>query len=185
MAIALPVCSLPLTVPDQTVEYRNMRVKLSPLHLQTSPPVNKVLLLKLFYPVTVQEVLHTGSLLGHVRLCEWHLHEDKTRSDLRETEGPDLCIILAKSAGSQKCPQCLVVLIGLVYKEICPVLRCKAHMEDRKSFNSIAAEGTETFTEAAVKLGTCLNPLITVPAAPVTEAGEMIINLTQHLSKSC
>lgn len=56
-------------------------------------------------------------------------------------------------------------------------------MEDRKSFNSMATEGT--FTEAAVKLGTCLDPLITVPAAPATEASERIINLTQHLSKSC
>lgn len=57
-------------------------------------------------------------------------------------------------------------------------------MEDKK-FTSVAAEGMLTFIEAAVKLGTCLNPLITVPAAPGTEAGEIIINLTQYLSKSC
>ena len=49
----------------------------------------------------------------------------------------------------------------------------------------MAAEGTETFTEATVKSGMCLDPLITVPADPVTETGEIVINLTQHLSKSC
>lgn len=47
--MASPAYSTLLTVPDQTAEYRNLRVKLSPLHLQTSPPVNKVLLWKLFY----------------------------------------------------------------------------------------------------------------------------------------
>ena len=42
--------------------------------------MNKVLLLKLFYPLTVQEVLHTGSLLGHVHFGEWYLHM-RIRSD--------------------------------------------------------------------------------------------------------
>lgn len=89
-----------------------------------------------------------------------------------------------KPADFQKCLQCLIVLIELVYRDLFCTSLQSTHGE-QEVIQQHTAEGTETFTEAAVKLGTCLDPLITVPAAPVIEAGEIIIDLTQHLSKSC